>query len=36
MDHPSVALTIDQARPYFKYYPGRGGLAPRFFDPANI
>jgi glutathione S-transferase len=35
MDHPPVARTIDQARPWFKFYPGRGGLAPRFFDPAN-
>lgn len=34
-DHPSVALTIDQARPYFKFYPGRAGLSRRFFDPAN-
>lgn len=33
MAHASVALTIDQARPYFKFYPGRGGLARRFFDP---
>ncbi len=35
MDHPPVARTIDQARPWFKFYPGRSGLAPRFFDPAN-
>jgi len=35
MDHPSVALTIDQARPYFKFYPGRAGLSRRFFDPAE-
>jgi glutathione S-transferase len=35
MDHPSVALTIDQARPYFKFYPGRGGLSRRFFDPTS-
>lgn len=33
MDHPSVARTIDQARPYFKFYPGRAGLSQRFFDP---
>ncbi|MDM0106327.1 glutathione S-transferase family protein [Variovorax sp. J22R24] len=33
MGHPSVARTIDQARPYFKFYPGRGGLSRRFFDP---
>jgi glutathione S-transferase len=36
MDHPSVARTIDQARPWFKFYPGRGGLSRRFFDPADI
>ncbi|KQW39987.1 glutathione S-transferase family protein [Rhizobacter sp. Root404] len=33
--HPAVALVIDRARPWFKYYPGRAGLAPHFFDPAN-
>ena len=33
--HPSVARTIDQARPYFKLYPGRAGLSRRFFDPAD-
>lgn len=36
MDHPSVAATIEQARPYFKFYPGRGGLSLRFFDPTGI
>ncbi|MDL9997327.1 glutathione S-transferase family protein [Variovorax sp. J22P240] len=35
MEHPSVALTIDQARPYFKFYPGREGLSRRFFDPMD-
>lgn len=35
MDHPAVARTIDQARPWFKYYPGRAGLLRRFFDPAE-
>ena len=35
MAHPSVALAIDQARPWFKFYPGRAGLARRFFDPAQ-
>jgi len=34
MDHPAVARTIDQARPWFKFYPGRAGLSRRFFDPA--
>lgn len=33
MDHPAVIRTLDQARPYFKFYPGRAGLSPRFFDP---
>ncbi|MBC7782009.1 MAG: glutathione S-transferase family protein [Proteobacteria bacterium] len=32
MDHPPVARTIDQARPYFKFYPGREGLSRRFYD----
>jgi glutathione S-transferase len=35
MDHPSVARTIDQARPWFKFYPGRAGLSRRFFDPKD-
>ncbi|MDM5177937.1 glutathione S-transferase family protein [Massilia sp. DJPM01] len=35
MSHPSVALTIDQARPYFKFFPGRSGLSRRYFDPAT-
>ncbi|VTU30617.1 glutathione S-transferase family protein [Variovorax sp. RA8] len=35
MDHPSVAATIDAARPWFKFYPGRAGLSRRFFDPAS-
>jgi glutathione S-transferase len=30
---PSVARAIDGARPFFKWYPGRAGLARRFFDP---
>ena len=30
---PSVARTIDAARPFFHFYPGRKGLARRFFDP---
>lgn len=34
MAHPSVANTIDQARPWFRFYPGRAGLSRRFFDPA--
>ncbi|HEX8613901.1 MAG TPA: glutathione S-transferase family protein [Telluria sp.] len=33
MNHSSVALTIDQARPYFKFFPGRSGLSRRYFDP---
>jgi glutathione S-transferase len=35
MEHPPVAQTIDPARPYFKFYPGRAGLDRRFFDPEN-
>lgn len=33
MDRPSVARTIDQTRPFFKFYPGRAGLSKRYFDP---
>lgn len=33
MDRPSVARTVEQARPFFKFYPGRAGLARRFFEP---
>jgi glutathione S-transferase len=33
MSRPSVARSIDEARPYFKFYPGRSGLSRRFFDP---
>jgi glutathione S-transferase len=36
MAHPSVALAIDQARPWFKFYPGRAGMARRFFDPTSV
>jgi glutathione S-transferase len=32
--HPPVAMAIDQARPWLRYFPGRAGLARRFFDPA--
>lgn len=28
----SVARTVDQARPFFQYFPGRAGLERRFFD----
>ncbi|HEY1103033.1 MAG TPA: glutathione S-transferase family protein [Burkholderiaceae bacterium] len=35
MDHPPVAGTIAQARPYFRFYPGRAGLSRRFFDPQD-
>lgn len=32
---PSIARVIDQAKPWLKYYPGRAGLAARFYDPAQ-
>jgi glutathione S-transferase len=35
MSHPSVVATIEQARPYFKFYPGRAGLSRSFFDPTG-
>lgn len=34
MAHPPVARTVDQARPFFQFYPGRAGLDRRFYDPA--
>ena len=34
MAQPAVTRAVDEARPYFKFYPGRAGLAARFFDPA--
>jgi glutathione S-transferase len=36
VEHPAVARTIEQARPFFKYYPGRSGLDRRFFDPESV
>jgi glutathione S-transferase len=35
MARPSVARTVDQARPWFKFFPGRAGLSPRYFDPTG-
>ncbi len=34
-ERPSVARTIDLARPWFQYYPGRAGLSRRYLDPAS-
>lgn len=31
--HASVARVIDEARPWLPFFPGRAGLARRFFDP---
>jgi len=36
MDRPSVARAIAEARPWFKFYPGRSGFARRFHDPETI
>ena len=36
MDRPSVARTIEAARPFFQFYPGRKGLSRRFVDPENL
>lgn len=33
MDHPAVSAVVDAARPWFQYFPGRGGLARRFYAP---
>lgn len=30
MARPSVARTLEEAMPYFKFYPGKEGLPPRF------
>lgn len=35
VERPSVAHTIEAARPWLKYFPGRAGLARRFHDPAR-
>ena len=34
VQRPSVARTIEEARPFFKFYPGRAGLAARFLEAA--
>ncbi len=34
MAHPPVERTVEQARPFFTFFPGRDGLSARFFDPA--
>ena len=31
MAHPDVAAVVDAARPWFKFFPGRAGLAARFY-----
>lgn len=36
MDYAPVACAIDEARPYFKFYPGRDGLSQRYFDPEAV
>jgi glutathione S-transferase len=36
MDHSAVERVVDQARPWFKFYPGRAGLSRRFFDPTSL
>lgn len=35
MEHPAVAATIDHARDWFRFYPGRAGLSRRYYDPAE-
>jgi glutathione S-transferase len=34
MAHAAVAAALEEARPYFKFFPNRAALAPRYFDPA--
>ena len=31
MERASVARTVDEARPYFRFFRGRSGLARRFY-----
>ncbi|MNU11197.1 hypothetical protein D3C72_2588540 [compost metagenome] len=33
MAHAAVAAVVDAARPWFRYFPGRAGLARRYYDP---
>ena len=33
MVRPSVVEVLEQARPYFQYYPGRGGLSSHLYTP---
>ena len=33
MAHAEVAAVVNAARPWFKYFPGRAGLARRYYDP---
>lgn len=33
MAHPAVSAVVDAARPWFQYFPGRAGLARRFYAP---
>ncbi len=33
LQRPSVARTLEEARPYFQYYPYREGLPARFAPP---
>ena len=35
MAHPSVAKSVEGARPFFQYFPGKAGLEKRFYDSAN-
>lgn len=33
MAHPVIAVVIDDARPWFQYFPGRAGLSRRYYAP---
>ncbi len=34
MEHGDVVVVVDAARPWFGMFPGRAGLARRFYDPS--
>lgn len=35
LERPSVARVLDEARPYFRFYPFREALPARYFEPAE-
>lgn len=35
MAHPAVAQTLEAARPFFRFFPGRAGLPPLYAEPST-